>query len=166
MSVGVFTNISDLDRLIVPTIIYTETLAKNTPAIITYFENNPQLMFQFIGLNVALKRSNQLNYERKCGCFYTVPWNTQYNVDNSVSSTILTFSQQVELYKYMLLHWSDGNSYTHYLSTIASSIILKLKRTKYNIDNNLSVCSSPLTTRTFTNNYAFLLYIRENNLPL
>ncbi len=166
-SIIVYTSVADLDRLAVPSVIYTETIARDTNAIITYFENNPQLMFQFAGFNSALKRANQLNYEKKCGCFYTFPWNTQYNVDNSVSQTILNFSQQVELYQYMIQHWnSPDQSYLQYLSQIALGILLKLKRAKYNIDNNLDVCCSPLTTRTFVNNYAFLQYLRENNISL
>lgn len=166
-SIIVYTSVSQLDQLILPSAIYTDTLARNTSALITYFENNPQLMLQFAGVNSALKQANQLNYNKKCGCFYTVPWNTQYNVVNSVSSTILNFSQQVELYQYLLQHWNNPDqSYFRYVSTIALYILLKLKRAKYNIDNNLDVCCSPLTTRTFVNNYAFLQYLRENNISL
>jgi hypothetical protein len=163
----VYTSVADLDRLAVPSVIYTETIARNTTAITTYFENNPQLMLQFVGMNSALKRANQLNYEKKCGCLYTFPWNTQYNVDNSISQTTLNFSQQVELYQYIIQHWNTPDqSYLQFLSAIALGILLKLKRAKYNIDNNLDVCCSPLTTQTFVNNYAFLQYLRTNNLPL
>jgi hypothetical protein len=165
-SIIVYTTTADLDRLSIPSIIYADTIAHNTTAIITYFENNPQIMLQFAGFNSALKRANQLNYEKKCGCFYTFPWNTQYNVVNNVSSTILNFSQQVELYQYMIMNWNNGQSYMHYLSTIALSILLKIKRTKYNIDRGLCNCVSPLTTRTFQNNYAFIQYLRENNILL
>lgn len=165
-SIIIYTTTADLDRLSVPSVIYTDTIAKNTIAIITYFENNPQLMLQFVGFNNALKRANQLNYEEKCGCFYKFLWNTQYNVVNSVSNTTLNFSQQVELYQYMLINWNNGQSYMHYLSAIALGILLKLKRAKYNITNGLCVCVSPLTTRTFANNYAFIQYLQENNINL
>lgn len=167
-SIIVYTSVADLDRLAIPAVIYTDVIARNSAAILTYFENNPQLALQFAGMNSALKRANQLNYEKKCGCFYTFPWNTQYNVENSISQTTLNFSQQVELYKYMIQHWSPSpdQSYLRYVSAIALGLLLKLKRAKYNIENNLDVCCSPLTTRTFVNNYAFLQYLQENNLPL
>ncbi len=165
-SIIVYTTIADLDRLCVPSAIYTETIAHNITAITTYFENNPQVMLQFVGFNSALKRANQLNYEEKCGCFYTFPWNTQYNVVNSVSKTILNFSQQVELYQYMLQNWNNGASYMRYLSAIALGILLKLKRAKYNIQAGLCNCVSPLTTQTFPNNYAFIQYLKNNNLNL
>ncbi len=165
-SIIVYTTTADLDRLCVPSAIYAETIAHNTSAIITYFENNPQVMLQFVGFNSALKRANQLNYEKKCGCFYTFPWNTQYNVDNSVSSTILNFSQQVELYQYMLINWNNGVSYMRYLSAIALNILLKIKRAAYNIKAGLCNCVSPLTTQTFQNNYAFIQYLKNNNLNL
>ncbi len=165
-SIIIYTTTADLDRLSVPSAIYTDTIAKNTNAIITYFENNPQVMIQFAGFNSALKRANQLNYENKCGCFYRFPWNTQYNVVNSVTSTILNFSQQVELYQYMLQNWNNGVSYMSYLSTIALGILLKIKRATYNINQGLCNCVSPLKTRTFQNNYAFIQYLRENNIKL
>jgi len=165
-SIIVYTTTADLDRLSVPSAIYSETIAKNTIAITTYFENNPQVMLQFVGFNSALKLANQLNYEEKCGCFYTFSWNTQYNVVNSVSKTILNFSQQVELYQYMLQNWNNGLSYMRYLSAIALGILLKLKRAKYNIQAGLCNCVSPLTTRTFPNNYAFIQYLKNNNLNL
>ncbi len=165
-SIIIYTTTADLDRLSIPSAIYTETIAHNTTAITTYFENNPQVMLQFAGFNSTLKRTNQLNYEKKCGCFYTFPWNTQYNVEHSTTSTILNFSQQVELYQYMLINWNNGNSYMNYLSKIALGILLKLKRAKYNIDQGLCNCISPLTTRTFVNNYAFIQYLRDNNILL
>ncbi len=165
-SIIVYTTTADLDRLCVPSAIYSETIAKNTTAITTYFENNPQVMLQFVGFNSALKLANQLNYEEKCGCFYTFSWNTQYNIVNSVSKTILNFSQQVELYQYMLQNWNNGLSYMRYLSAIALGILLKLKRAKYNIQAGLCNCVSPLTTRTFPNNYAFIQYLKNNNLNL
>lgn len=165
-SIIIYTTTADLDRLSVPSIIYADTIAKNTTAITTYFENNPQLMLQFVGFNSALKLANQLNYEEKCGCFYKFPWNTQYNVVNSISTTTLIFSQQVELYQYMLMNWNNGLSYMRYLSAIALGILLKLKRAKYNISQGLCNCVSPLTTRTFSNNYAFIQYLKNNNLNL
>ena len=164
----VYTTTAELDQLCIPSAIYAETLAHNTNAIISYFESNPQVMLQFSGFNSALKQANQLNYDRKCGCFYTIPWNTQYNVVNSVPKTILNFSQQVELYQYMIANW-NGNpptSYMRYLSVIALGILLNIKRAKYNIDNGLCVCKSPLTTITFQNNYQFILYLKENNIKL
>ncbi len=163
MSVIVYTTTADLDRLAVPSAIYADTIARNTNALVAYFENNPQVMLAFAGMNSALKRANQLHYEKKCGCYYTFPWNTQYNVEEGVSATILNFSQQVELYIYMIQHWNTPDqSHLRYLSVIALGILAKLKRAKYNIDRGIDVCCSPMTTRTFVNNYAFIQYLREN----
>jgi hypothetical protein len=167
--VVVYTNIEDLDRLAIPAAIYTETLAHNTSAIVAYMENNPSVLLGFAGFNSALKRANQLNSERKCGCLYTFPWQTQYAVVNSVSGSLyLTFSQQVELYQYMIANWY-GNppaSYMRYLSAIALSILLRLKQTKYIIDNGGCVCGSPLVTRSFSNNYEFLQFLKQNSIYL
>ena len=39
-SIIIYTTTADLDRLSIPSLIYTDTIAHNTTAIITYFENN------------------------------------------------------------------------------------------------------------------------------
>lgn len=164
---------SSIDELLIPAAIYTETLAHNTSAIVAYFEANPQLIFQFVGFNGTLKRANQLDYERKCGCFYTIPWDSQYEVVNSVTANlILNFTQQVEMYRFMIQNYNPdpatgfSASYMRYLSAIALGIALKLKQTKSYIDNNQCWCGSPLTTVSFANNYAYLLWLRQNNIPV
>ena len=167
--VAVYTNIADLDRLAIPAGIYTETLAHNTGAIVTYFENNIPVLLGFAGYNSALKKANQLNSDRKCGCLYTFGWQTQYAVVNGVTGSLyLTFSQQVELYQYMIANWY-GNppaSYMRYLSAIALMILLRLKQTKYLIENGGCICGSPLTTRTFSNNDEFMLFLKQNSIYL
>ena len=78
------TSISDnpgkiLDMQLIPNEIYNLTLNKETKSIQKYFLNNPFLMLSFAGFNTKLKQANQLASERKCGCFYNMPWVTKFS---------------------------------------------------------------------------------------
>lgn len=132
----------ELDRLLIPNEIYDITIKKDKDAIEKYFLRNLRFMSQFVGFNSFLKKANSLASERKCGCFYKVPWLTRWAFENNEKKTILLFNQQVKEYRYMIRYWypSPEISYMRYLSSIALNLILIIKRYIYNNSNNL-VCS-------------------------
>lgn len=134
---------SELDQAIIPAEIYDLTISKETEKIMNYFILHPKLMFQFVGYNGALKLANQLSSNKKCGCYYTIPWLTYYGKENNINKTVLSFSQQVEEYRYMILYWkpSPEISYMQYLSQIALSMILDINQYFYYQSNNLETCT-------------------------
>jgi hypothetical protein len=135
--------VSELDKQIIPAEIYDITISKETDKIMNYFILHPRLMFSFIGYNSSLKLANQLNYNRKCGCYYNIPWLTQYGKENNIKTTVLSFSQQVQEYDYMILNWKPSStiSYMHYLSQIALSMVLDINQYFYYQSNNLETCT-------------------------
>ena len=138
-----FTTTEELDKSIIPWVIYNETINKQKEKIQNYFILHPYLMFSFVGYNGALKLANQLSSQKKCGCFYNIPWKTIYDEVNNTKKTTLTFSQQVEEYRYMILNWkpSPRISYMQYLSQIALQMILDIKLYSYSLQNNLEYCT-------------------------
>jgi hypothetical protein len=137
----------ELDRLLIPNEIYDITLTKDTEAIKKYFYKNPKLLANFIGYNSALKLANQLASDRKCGCFYELPWVTRFQFENKTKKTILPFSLQVKEYRYMIRYWypSPDISYMRYLSSIALQLIQVISRYLYNLQNNLDTVNTTCT---------------------
>ena len=140
------TSISDnpgkiLDMQLIPNEIYNLTLNKETKSIQKYFLNNPFLMLSFAGFNTKLKQANQLASERKCGCFYNMPWVTKFAADKNIKKTILIYNQQVSLYRYMISFWypnqknlQNQQSYLRYLSMIALGMMLDLNPLKFKMN--------------------------------
>ena len=64
----------DIDSAIIPEVIYNETINKEKEKIENYFILHPKLLFSFVGFNGALKLANQLSSDKKCGCYYKIPW--------------------------------------------------------------------------------------------
>lgn len=160
----------ELDTLLIPNEIYDFTINKNTKKIQEYFVENPKLMMSFVGFNSVLKMSNKLSSERKCSCFYTMPWITKFESDNGTNKTILLFNQQLKIYKYMIRYWYPSTEMSHmrFLSSIALDIINEMRRFKYNISNNLisnNMIHKEYFKNKFNNNREFILYIESlNNL--
>ena len=126
-------------------------------------------MYQFVGYNGALKLANQLSSNKKCGCYYTIPWLTYYGKENNIQKTVLSFSQQVEEYRYMILYWkpSPTLSYMQYLSQIALSMVLDISQYFYYQSNNLQSCSL-FQKKYYSNNFKsekqFINYISPYRL--
>jgi len=159
-----FGTAQEMDKYLIPAAIYNETLNKHTLKIQKYFITHPKLMLSFVGYNGALKLANQLAYNKKCGCFYKMPWKTYYDEVFGTKNTSLTFPQQVEEYRYMILNWypSPRLSNMQYLSQIALGMILMIDQYWYAIQNNLSDCAlfqQPWYKSTFDNPTAFRLYM-------
>ena len=160
-----------LDTQLIPNEIYNLTINRETKSIQKYFLNNPFLMLSFVGFNGKLKQANQLASERKCGCFYNMPWVTKFAADKNSKKTILIYNQQVSLYRYMISFWYPNQknllnkqSYLRYLSMIALGMILDLKRFNYNLQNNLGVnlyCKGNLYLEYFKTERNVRIYIQR-----
>jgi hypothetical protein len=155
----------DLDIAIIPEAIYNETINKEKNKIQSYLILHPHLLLSFVGYNGKLKLANQLASNKKCGCFYNIPWKTHYAEINNVKQTTLSFSQQVQEYRYMILYWNPNPeiSYMQYLSQIALGMILDIKLYNYSLSNNLEDCTifqRKYFTDNFENKNAFKKYIK------
>ena len=162
-----FGTTENLDIEIIPEEIYNMTINKEKLKIQNYFILHPSLLYSFVGFNGALKLANQLNSNKKCGCFYTIPWKTHYDFINDTKSTSLSFAQQVEEYRYMILYWtpSPKMSYMQYLSQIALTMILDISQYMYYLSNNLSSCKiyqQKYYIDNFKNSTEFRYYIFKN----
>jgi hypothetical protein len=161
-------SIGKLDKEIIPYVIYNETLNKEKLKIQSYFIKHLRLLYSFVGYNGALKLANQLASNKKCGCYYRLPWKTYYSNENNIKGGVsLSFSQQVEEYRYMILNWypSPKLSYMQYLSEIALSMILDISQYMYYLQNNLQTCtifSKKYYLDNFKNDKEFRFYIYQN----
>lgn len=154
-----FNSNKELDIALIPSDIYNETINNQTVIIQDYFIKNPLILFSFVGFNSKLKLANQLSSNKKCGCFYNIPWKTRYQELNKISQMTITFSQQVEEYRYMI---SLERSYMQYLSQIALTIIMDIKQFLYYRSNNLENCTifnKKYYKDNFKNNKQFLYYV-------
>ena len=138
-----FNSDEDIDNAIIPNDIYNETINKETVKIEDYFILHPHLLLSFVGYNSALKLANELSSNKKCGCFYKLPWITHYQHVNNTEKLSLSFSQQVEEYRYMIRYWipSPVKSHMQYLSEIALSMIQNIKQYTYYRTNNREDCT-------------------------
>lgn len=129
----------EIDKLLIPNAIYNLTINKKTKELIKYFIVNPSLGIKFVGFYSQLKITNRLASDRKCNCFYKVPWLTKYAYDNKIEKTILLYGQQLEEYRYIIRYNypSPQQSYMKYLIDIIFPMLYDVKRFKYNQDNNL-----------------------------
>ena len=162
MSIIIFTSIKELDQNIIPYAIYNETINREKIKIQNYFILHPHLLYSFVGYNGALKLANQLSSDKKCGCFYKLPWKTYYDSVNNTKETSLTFSQQVEEYRYMITS-SNINvniSYMQYLSQIALAMILDISQYMYYTSNNLDTCTI-FYKKYYINNFKSQLVFRK-----
>jgi len=136
--------ISQVDYDIIPEVIFDLTINQNTAEIENYFILHPYLLYSFVGYNGALKLANQLNSDKKCGCLYKLPWKTHYDTINNLKGSQLSFSQQVDEYRYMISHMIGqikNFSHMQYLSKIALAMILDINLFLYYRSNNLYYCN-------------------------
>jgi hypothetical protein len=112
-----------VDVALIPADIYTLTMEKNTQQIENYFITHPRVMSAFAGFNTKIKMAANLLSNLKCTCYYKMEWVTQYQVENNTTGTLLTFFQQAQIYRYMIIESSEY-SYMKYLSNIALGMLL------------------------------------------
>lgn len=161
------TTTEQLDKDIIPYELYNYTINKDKLSIQNYLILHPYLLYSFVGYNGALKLANQLSSDKKCGCYYTIPWKTNYGYTTNTSKNSLTFSQQVEEYRYMILNWypSPRISYMQYLSQIALAMVLDISQYMYYLSNNLQTCTifdKKYYLNNFTSQLQFRKYIYKN----
>ena len=132
-------SVEEIDRLLIPESIYDITINRDSKAIEKFVFLNTSLCIKFVGFYTQLKNTNRLASERKCNCFYHVPWLTRFAYENNINKTILLYDQQLEEYRYMIRYSypTAQQSYMSYLTGIIFGILLDMKRFKYNEDNNL-----------------------------
>lgn len=149
-----FNSSSDLDTAIIPNDIYTQTINRETEKIQDYFILHIPLLLSFVGFYSALKLANQLASDKKSGNFYILPWITYYQYKNKTEKIALSFSQQVDEYRYMARYWTPSpvKSNMEYLSRIALGMIQEIKQYKYYTQNNLYDCAI-LNKKYYTNNF-------------
>ena len=137
-----FNSSAELDSAIIPNVIYSQTINREKTQIQNYFILHPKLLYSFVGFNGTLKLANQLASNKKCGCFYTLPWVSYYEAQNNFTGLTLSFNQQVDEYRYMILNWypSPNISNMQYLSEIALTMILDISQFWYYQNNNLETC--------------------------
>jgi hypothetical protein len=157
---------SEIDEALIPNEIYDLTINKKTKDIQAYFILHPRLLRSFVGFNGALKLADQLSSQKKCGCFYVVPWETYYQVQNNAKMTRLSFSQQVQEYRYMIKFWYPVPSISnmHYLSNIALGMIQSISLYRTYLSNNLEYCTilqEPYYYNNFESQNKFRLYINK-----
>jgi hypothetical protein len=83
---------------------------------------------------------------------------------NNTKETTLSFSQQVEEYRYMITFWtpSPKMSYMQYLSEIALRMVLDISQYMYYLGNNLEPCfiyQKKYYKNNFNSERAFRIYI-------
>ena len=160
-----------MDMDLIPQEIYDITINKNKELIENYFILHPVLLYSFVGFNGNLKLANQLASNKKCGCFYQVPWKSHYAYLNNLNKTTISFNQQVQEYRYMIINWtpSPSISYMQYLSQIALGMILDISQYIYYTSNNLETCTI-FQKKYYKNNFnsvrEFRTYIYNNFLQL
>ncbi len=166
-------NVSLIDKEVIPNVLYDWVLERKTMRIKKYLENHPRLMFQIAQFNQALKVSNQYAANNKCNCAYQVPWVTKYGKDNQKGNSIyLSFTQQVELYRYMIRYWypSPQISNMRYLSLIALGTLQQLKFAKTLIGEGKNPCvvgnKDVIVGKDFSSNYQFIKYLDNHYIWL
>jgi hypothetical protein len=151
----------DIDLALIPADIYTLTMEKKTEQIENYFIKHPRVMNAFAGFNGKIKMAANLLSNLKCSCYYKMEWVTQYQVENSTTGTLLTFFQQAQIYRYMIIESSEY-SYMKYLSNIALGMLLNIKQFRYNLESNLTDClifRKQYYTQNFVSQVQFRKYV-------
>ena len=162
-----FNSSAELDSAIIPNVIYSQTINREKTQIQNYFILHPKLLYSFVGFNGTLKLANQLASNKKCGCFYTLPWVSYYEAQNNFTGLTLSFNQQVDEYRYMILNWypSPNISNMQYLSEIALTMILDISQFWYYQNNNLETCKifqQKYYLDNFPSQRAFINYLNLN----
>lgn len=155
---------SQLDSLLVPSVIYDITINKNTAAVKAYLCKNPLLIRQIVNFNQTLKMAYAYADQNKCMCPYKMLWKTEYAATNNVATTVITYAQQVDLYKYMIYYVRTSN--LTYISRIALGIAQDVKLAINYITNNKNPCITCnqnliFKGQNFVNYASFLNYLKQ-----
>ncbi len=165
--------IQQIDKEIIPNAVYDLVINRKPLLLKKYLEQHPKLMFAIAQFNQALKVSNQYAAQNKCNCAYQIPWVTKYGADNNLSNKIyLSFTQQVEEYRYMIRYWYPSPKISHmrYLSMIALGTLQELKLDKTLIGEGKNPCvvgqKDVIVGKVFDSNYQFLDYLNKHYIWL
>lgn len=162
-------NIEEIDKQVIPAAVYDLVIERKALQLKKYLEQHPTLMFNIAKMNQALKVSNQFACDNKCNCAYQLPWVTQYGKTNGLGKSVyLSFTQQVELYRYMIRFWYPYPKISNmrYLSMIALGTLQQLKLAKSMIGAGKDACvvgkTNVVVGKNFKSNYQFIRYLDDN----
>lgn len=151
---------SELDKLALPAPLYNAVINRRKGVILNYLEKHPQLAIKIFQFNQTLKMANSYKSQNKCGCFISVPWYTYYQKTEKKPKLFLSFTQQNELYRYMIVNWYPYPTISNmrYLSNLALGLLQNVRLAWSYIANNLQPCiynNSLLKTYKINNVYDF-----------
>jgi hypothetical protein len=165
--------IQQIDKEIIPNAVYDLVMNRKKIQLKKYLEQHPKLMFSIAQFNQALKVSNNYASQNKCNCAYQIPWVTKYGADNNLGNSVyLSFTQQVEEYRYMIRYWypSPKISNMRFLSMIALGTLQELKLDKTMIGQGKNPCvvgqKDVIVGKVFDSNYQFLDYLNKHYIWL
>ena len=165
--------IQQIDKQVIPNAVYDLVIERKKLQLKKYLEQHPKLMFNISQFNQALKVSNNYECQNKCNCAYKIPWVTKYGADNGKGNNVyLSFTQQVELYRYMIRYWypSPQISNMRFLSMVALGTLQELKLDKTLIGEGKNPCvvgqKDVIVGKVFDTNYQFLQYLNNNYIWL
>lgn len=159
----IYQDSTELDKLLLPAVLYNAVLNRRKVFITKYLEKHPKLALKILQFNQTLKMANSYNAQNKCGCPYTIPWFTQYQKTNN-KKLVISFNQQVDMYRYMIRYWYPSTSISNmrYLSNIALQLLLNISMAWYYISNNLQPCiQNSLKVYKINNVYQFMNLVRN-----
>ncbi len=167
-------NVKLLDKYVIPAGVYDFVINRNIIQLKKYLEQHPKLLFKIAQFNQQLKLANQYAADNKCLCAYTIPWVTTYaNCYNMGQRRVcLTFTQQVNLYRYMIRYWypSPEMSNTRFLSMVALGTLQELKLAKQYIGAGKDPCvvgnKEVIVGKNFSSNYQFVEYLDNHYIWL
>jgi hypothetical protein len=165
--------VQQIDRVIIPNAVYDLVIERKTLQLKKYLEQHPKLMFNIAQFNQTLKVSNQYASDNKCNCAYQLPWVTKYGATNNLGKSIyLSFTQQVEMYRYMIRYWYPYPKISNmrYLSMVALGTLQELKLAKTMIGEGKNPCvvgqKDVIVGKTFSSNYKFIQYLDNHYIWL
>ena len=161
----VYQDAQELDKLVLPAVLYNAVINKRKNVILKYLEKHPKLALKIFNFNQTLKIASSYKAEDKCGCFTTIPWFTQYQKEQNKPRMIISFTQQNELYRYMIQYWYPypNISNMRYLSNLAMGLLQNVKLAWSYIGNNLQPCYNQNLWKSekIENVYQFLTIARK-----
>ncbi len=95
---------SVLDKDLIPIILYDDVINRRKNQIIEKLKKDNRLLNQLTEFyNVTLMSAYKMEFQAKQGRGYRVPWITKYQIVNEQNYMLLSFQQQYQFLKYLLM---------------------------------------------------------------
>lgn len=106
------------DIQLIPVELNNDVLNRNKNQIIIKLKNNPILLNQLIQFyNIQLQSSFSYVNQSKQGRGFRIPWYCNYNVMNGSNDFIMSYMQQYQFMRYLLLH-TNQHTHSHFMYLI------------------------------------------------